>query len=585
MSSNRITRVERIAILSRLVEKYCVKTDIVNIVRLAKDLANVIDELNYMKVELSELAHEFLNFFPEHWKKRTRFLLIITKYWAAILKERNLTDIEVPRWNEPISQNPTHYNFDLFQKVSIFENANIYDEIDFVIRIINEHAGSRISIVSPNRDFSRFLMIRLDAEHIDYTSHCGNNNPSQKIIDAVNQNFNNHSKEELKKIIKELSDIIEYDIADEAESSRKVFIIPPIEIYKIPKNELTIHTELNESVWKPREAGYFWLHHTLRRKLGLIRDASFVESLFYRGLAVSKKVYLLRSLKSEGQNNKKSAILAKFEAIAKKEGMPLDYPDHGKCCTKKAEENHTIIADQFKFELPNELDVWDVELLAKAPQAFFAKKILGIQPPEHDPAGREIRHLFKKITKSYFKSHPLDMYLETLKKLDFFAYHKALNLVEFLKTIDIDEVRSFDDIRGKIEISEIGILLSGRADRIIETESYSTLISFRSSASHSTKEIIYDGCSSILGLCLIAENHGFNKNIKPIRKIQIWNLMAMDENKIIDKEIEISTDILNEFSKRFASSLKPYCSDEFIEINCNTEPKGLYNEYKHFVRF
>ena len=60
--------------------------------------------------------------------------------------------------------------------------------------------------------------------------------------------------------------------------------------------------------------------------------------------------------------------------------------------------------------------------------------------------------------------------------------------------------------------------------------------------------------------------------------------MATDKNKIIDKEIEISIDILNEFSKRLVSSLKPYFSDEPIEINCNAESKGLYSEYKHFVR-
>ena len=94
MSLNRISKIERIAILSQLVSKYCMDANIVEVVRLAKDLANVIDELNYLNVDLSELSHEFLNFFPEHWKKRTQFLLIVTKYWKQILKERDLADVE-----------------------------------------------------------------------------------------------------------------------------------------------------------------------------------------------------------------------------------------------------------------------------------------------------------------------------------------------------------------------------------------------------------------------------------------------------------------------------------------------------------
>ena len=32
--------------------------------------------------------------FPEHWKKRTIFLKIITKYWPEILNEQNKLDVD-----------------------------------------------------------------------------------------------------------------------------------------------------------------------------------------------------------------------------------------------------------------------------------------------------------------------------------------------------------------------------------------------------------------------------------------------------------------------------------------------------------
>lgn len=579
MSLNRIKKIERIAILSRLVEKYCVNADIIEIVRLAKDLANVIDELNYLNIDLAKLAHEFLIFFPEHWKKRTQFLLIVTKYWKEILKERNLLDVEVSRCNSSTLVNPIHYSFDLFQKVSIFDNENIYDEIDLVITIIQEFIEERISIISPSRDFSRYLTTRLDAEGIGYFSRCGSNAHSQEIMDRVIQNFNNRSDEELKRLAKELSDVVEDDITDEPERSRKVLLLPPIEIYKVPRNEITIYTELNESVWKQREAGYFWLHHMLRKKLGLLHDTAFIENLFYHGITRSKNAYLLRSLKSDGQNNKKSSILAKFEAIAEKENISLNFMSPNKIV-----ENSITVSEHCKFNLPKELDAWDVELLIKDPYAFFAKKILGLHPPELEPNRQKIRHHFKMLAKCQFRTQTITAHLEALKNLDFFAYHKALKLIDVLKKINSDDKPSYNDLCGKITLSEVGISLCGQVDKIVENDDYSTLISLRSSGGYSTKEIIYDGCSALLALCLIAEQQGFNEKIKPIRNIQIWNLMAIEEDKIIDKEIEISKEILDEFSKRLNSNLELYLGDHAFEIDCNTGLKGIYNGYKHFKR-
>ena len=583
MSLNRISKIERIAILSQLVEKYCVHADIVEAVRLARDLANVIDELNYLKVDLSELSHEFLNFFPEHWKQRTQFLLIVTKYWKEILKERNLADVEVSRWNGTTTSSPAQYSFDLFRKVSIFENPDIYDEIELVIKILKESDGEKISIISSNQDFSRYLSMRLDAEEVKYISHCGGGIPSQDVIENVNKNFNNCSKEELNKLVKELSDIIENNSSDDSETSYKVLLLPPVEIYKIPRNEVTIYTELNENMWKPREAGYFWLHYTLRKKLGLLRDASFMENLFYYGIDVSKKIYLLRALKSEGRNNQKSSILAKFETIAEKSEITLNYL-HSRPSGNEGRrlENPT---EQLKFTLPKELDAWSIELLIRDPYAFFAKNILGLQPEDFAPKRKKIKNLLKKVVKSYFKKQKVELFLEDLKEVDFFAYHKVLRLVDFLKQSSFDAYPSYNDIYGKIEIPEIGISISGTADRIIENGDCSTLICFRTSNSPSTNEIIYDGCSAILSLCWIAENHGFGERINPVRNIQIWNLMARDENQIIDKEIEISKEILDEFAKRLCTSLEPYLCEQTVEIDCNAGRKWLYNDaYEHFKR-
>ena len=55
--------------------------------------------------------------------------------------------------------------------------------------------------------------------------------------------------------------------------------------------------------------------------------------------------------------------------------------------------------------------------------------------------------------------------------------------------------------------------------------------------------------------------------------------------EIVDKEIEISKEILDEFAKRLCTSLEPYLCDQPVEIDCNAAQKGLYNDgYEHFKR-
>ena len=321
MSLNKISKLKRIAILTELVERYYGRRSVVENVKLAKDLANVIDDLNCSKVNFSELAHEFMNFFPEHWKKRTQFLLIVTKYWVEIKKEFNIDDDYGFKRCDDVSLKFAipPYSQELFQKVSIFRCKSIYDEIDLVIQIIQQTTGGKVSIISPNRDFSKYLTIRLDAEHINYISCCENNNLSLDFIKTIRDSFQNYSEMELLQIARELSDVaISDDDIDYANCN--VLVLRPMEIYKMSQDGIVIYTELNETSWNPSEAGYFWLHSLLRKKLGLSREESFIENLFYYGIKISKRAYLLRASQLDGQNGKKSSILAKFEAIAEKGG-------------------------------------------------------------------------------------------------------------------------------------------------------------------------------------------------------------------------------------------------------------------------
>ena len=82
MFSSEIIKFKRILIFAKLIEDYCKTNKIIENIRIAKDLANVLDELNKSRIKLSELKLETDQFFPEHWKRRLQLLQTAAKYCA-----------------------------------------------------------------------------------------------------------------------------------------------------------------------------------------------------------------------------------------------------------------------------------------------------------------------------------------------------------------------------------------------------------------------------------------------------------------------------------------------------------------------
>jgi hypothetical protein len=68
------SRIERIAIMTRLVLQYSPGINLVRATRLAKNLADALDELRLSGVDARDLTMELTHPLPEHWKKRTELL-------------------------------------------------------------------------------------------------------------------------------------------------------------------------------------------------------------------------------------------------------------------------------------------------------------------------------------------------------------------------------------------------------------------------------------------------------------------------------------------------------------------------------
>jgi hypothetical protein len=91
--SESISKIERISILTRLVMRYSEKTDFIKSVRLAVDLADALDELGLSGIGTRILNPDFSQSFPEHWKRRSKFLAIVMEHWPAILQNLGKVDV------------------------------------------------------------------------------------------------------------------------------------------------------------------------------------------------------------------------------------------------------------------------------------------------------------------------------------------------------------------------------------------------------------------------------------------------------------------------------------------------------------
>jgi inactivated superfamily I helicase len=95
LMANKISKIERISILTKLVLQYSPGGNLVRSVRLAKDLADVLDEIRRsgLNVKDEDLGAESIQFLPEHWKRRVEFVTITMEHWPMILKDIGKFDV------------------------------------------------------------------------------------------------------------------------------------------------------------------------------------------------------------------------------------------------------------------------------------------------------------------------------------------------------------------------------------------------------------------------------------------------------------------------------------------------------------
>ncbi|MDR0630734.1 MAG: hypothetical protein LBF70_01735 [Holosporales bacterium] len=459
--------------------------------------------------------------------------------------------------------------FDSFQQIvnkdiTIFEADNMFQEIDFIVMNIKEDVSKTITIISPNKLFSKLICFRLNTENIDHNSYLSDfwgdsNIYNHDFLDEISKHFGDirsDSENDSRKLIEELSCLFEFE-----KKSAKINVINSVQSLSA---DVVICVSMNEEDWSPMMCGAYWLHQSLRRKIGLNSSEFFkrrLEEKFITLLKGNSDVILTRSKKSNGLNLCKSSILKKLELLCKKNHKDL------KCCSFSKYFNQSYVDSEPVCNNQRILTVKDLEFLMKDPSGFYAKNILELESDDFDKTQRNIRYAMKMVVMDFFKSGESGAlnWLSFIRDIDFFSYQQGKNIVGWLKEREYTGV-AYNNIFGRVANKNVD--LSGYIDRV-END---VMIVYTTSIFPLTADILYGADCSIVAICWIAEQGGFQEISKPIREVQIWNIGSFP---VLVKSIEISEDVIVEFENRLYDAMNG---------NYTPETKLEYDIYKHFKR-
>ncbi|MDR2667359.1 MAG: hypothetical protein LBB34_04615 [Holosporales bacterium] len=577
MYLNSISEIERLSILNELVIKYYGTCHITQSIRIARDLARIIDEFTIYAVTSDKLTEEFFAFFSEHWQQRTKFLKIVTKYWPMVLQELGKTDIQISKCNNGNFNSCISFSTltcgDIENVVGIFEGENVYDEIEFIVRKIKERSGKKVFVVSPDRVFTKLISERLKIADIGFVSETNDEFEEfpQEFLEEIWRNFHDVSEEDKLTLAVELIDLAKIEKVDKVVSISELG-------RELQNADVVFCANLNEDSWKCKDYCSFLLHHSIRRKLKLPEEDGYVENHLCTYIKDANEVYLTRGKKTNGISMCEASVLAKFKAICQKSKFKTS-------CTVKLEKQFyvsPIPRRDVKIDVfPSILTSWDIELLMKDPEGFYAKEILHLQINDINKLEKNFSMTFKKIIYEYFTGGTsLQSLLSSIKELDFFRYQKCLNVVNWLRKRQ-EALNSKNDIYGGISIQGIGVALRGHCDRIVFNGDFASIVNYRTTVPQSTKEIVYGSESSVMATCLIAHKGGFQDVREPIEEIQIWSIASSGNDPIDIKSISISKDIIESFEERLVKALSSYQQNKVRFEDSRVVKDG---RYKHFER-
>ncbi|MDR1034849.1 MAG: hypothetical protein LBL32_02855 [Holosporales bacterium] len=563
MSSDELSSIERLSILTRLVLKFESNIRTLEAVRYAKDLAAVIDEMKLFNVDLSLLQQEFTSYFSEHWKRRTNFLSIVTNFWPKILNELNKEDVKFlgtrRQYLGPFASKNPELELKTLDKIIIYEADDIFHELEFITSTVLQNKCKKVIIVSPDKDTSTLLRFKFNAEISEKTKIT-----EKTILDKVEKYFGDmplENNNEFGKIIDEL--LMPNAPGSKSELSDNVTLVDDVSIVDKITFDVSICASMNEASWYPAICGEYWLHQSIRQKIGIPTKSVLkqqMENDFYNLISASGKVFLTRPKKINKSDTRKSPILAKLEMRCRKTKLFINYcKKDWKCNSASKTVNSTSRISN--FIIPNRLSTGSLGLLMQNPYDFYARYSLELESTDVNRKSLKKTNIFRDLIKNYFCNKDcLDHHLKLIKQTDFFYYQQCLNMIDWMQSY-FQKPYGFCNIMGCTNLGDSGTELYGSIDIAEAHHDYTLISHFQAFSPPATRELLYGTDCAILATCLIAEKNGFQEIRVPIREIRIyWPALKNKSSPFSVKILEISGNLIRDFEDRVCNLLNRFSS-------------------------
>ncbi len=616
VDNNTISHVERIAILTKLIIQ-SIKTPTILSIKMAKDLAYVIDELRKNKISQENLESVFLSVFPQHWQDRFKFVKIVSHYWCDILKDLGMEDIKLAY--KPITNTQIQDNSDIIHTLKNTTNKiflgcfeDSMDEMDYIAHLCetNKNLGNRISVVSPCNDFTEQLYNRISfCENLSISvnfykmsrdiidrfiiSKKTDDQRLNSLLQEIDKHFSKYLNMDISKYIdKILIILIDYiDKEQEENNASDVSIITPSAIQNSSINRALILSMMTEEYWRPSIYGSYWLHDSMRRKLNLQtyddKHKELVNYFYSSFLCVRQGIYLLHSRKHLQTIHHKSAILDKFETICAKHKIHLEKANQDivgqlYCATNRIE---TDTIDDTKHCIPDTLYDEDVRLLLQNPEAFYAK--CELQLTDRSQEEKHFSFLYDKLLHDYFcgcTDDIIEMNLRNIMDHDIFRYHQCVELIRKLKeSRDERYVRNSIVRRGHLCINlanGYSVKIKSKCSKIYKNEFFF----FCHDRSMIDKHDLTSRYGAILLKCLI-KNYSGAGDLEPKQVDQAF-IIDLNSHKDIGYTMNINQKDCQEFLALTTCAIENYCKFGYKKIydNYGEMIKFGGRRYKHFIR-
>lgn len=523
IATRTIKKVDKITLLSKLIDNAGFNFDRVQNIKKAIDLAKVIDELILKRISSEMLDIDANYFLAEHWRQRICFLKIVLKHWEKILQEASMKDIPIFQLIE--------FQEDASQKTKpkkVFEAKNIFEEIEIVNTFVKENKKEKIYIFCPNNTLLKLIRIRLMPDLY------------------LNKTF---------QIPKDLMEIIDMETED--------YIHHNITLTKqIPRQstDLLIISGMNENN-NLGEQNAYWMHSSIRKQLGL--NVVPEKVIFQHLLSCASEVFITFSSKINGLNTKKSNLITEF--------IPTTTQYIQTPMPKQKNKKHPDITLNFEVE---RVSAKSIELFVENNYDFYVKSAMELHPFSYNNEKRELRFSYKNLVSNFLNARrdELEKTLENIAEVDFYKFQHCKNILSYLEN-NYGFLKSQNNPNLTYEYdfqinSEKKIKIYTNIDAMLGQKLYF----FRMFMPRlKAGDIINGNAIEPLVSSLIVQK---NLGLTSVRWLEILDMHGVGRDPIDVLSIEISDKTIELFEERLRKMMSKHIIDGI----------GTTEKYKHFKR-